>query len=224
MTFRRSPLRTSVRPKASLRDCSRHRARSSTSSSGVSRASTSPARASSRTLFPDETASLQGPMIQVTVGLAPPLTSGQEGRHEACIRLERQQDAGARLRCESQVRRGDRHRVSRRPSPLNYDGDTGIWRDIDCVDYKDTIVADVQIPAAGRRTVRPHASTRLCTSRAGREARPVQEGHGRAVREPVHAHELAESSRGRQALGHPRRNGRNRIPRLGWGARTTRSR
>ena len=50
---------------------------------------------------------------------------------------------------------------------------------------------------------------------------------GDSVRVRLTAHELAKSSRGRQTVGHPRRNGRNCVPRLGWEprrGRRTRSR
>jgi Putative Flp pilus-assembly TadE/G-like len=87
--------------------------------------------------LPDETASLQGPMIQVTVGLAPPLTSGQK----VVMRLASgSNDSKTQaLDCDAN-RKFDEEIVTGclTPFSVNYDQSTGTWRDIDCVDYKDT--------------------------------------------------------------------------------------
>ena len=83
--------------------------------------------------LPDETASLTGPTVHVTVGLAPQLTSGQKvtmrlasGSNDSKTQAL-DCDAGSQRQFDDEIITG-----CFTPFSVNYNKTTGLWRDIDC--------------------------------------------------------------------------------------------
>ena len=83
--------------------------------------------------LPDETASLTGPTIHVTVGLQPPISMGQKVPFRvASLPGSKNQaiDCDKNRKFEDEILEG-----CFTPFALNYDKATQTWRDLDCDDY-----------------------------------------------------------------------------------------